>query len=230
MLRTIWRHCKRLVNLVRGHDLYVRADVTADTVTIESRTAAWTIATDRPLRDKVAYAVGVGTDIEFDETLVRRFGMQVHSFDPTPRSVAWIRNQVLPAGMAFHEIGLSDQDGFLEFEEPANPEHASFSTVTQRSGRRVRLPVKRLGTIMKDLHHEEIEILKMDVEGAEYGIISDMERCGLWPRQLLVEFHHRFPSIGAHRTRDAIRILKRAGYRIARVEPNGEEFLFLRFA
>ena len=37
---------------------------------------------------------------------------------------------------------------------------------------------------MKELGHNKIDILKMDIEGAEYAVINDIERSGIRPEQI----------------------------------------------
>ena len=86
----------------------------------------------------------------------------------------------------------------------------------------------RLGTIMKKLGHASVDLLKMDIEGAEYDVLTDMLTQRIPVKQLLVEFHHRWPEVGIEKTRHAIRSLNEAGYRIFNVSPSGEEYSFLR--
>jgi hypothetical protein len=68
----------------------------------------------------------------------------------------------------------------------------------------------------------------MDIEGAEYDVLSDLLACDVLVRQLLVEFHHGWKDVGLRRTREAIRSLNRAGYRIFHVSSRGGEYSFLR--
>jgi len=88
----------------------------------------------------------------------------------------------------------------------------------------------RLGTIMRELRHASIDLLKMDIEGAEYDVLADMISQRIPVKQLLVEFHHRWPQIGVGRTKQAIQALNAAGYRIFNVSPSGEEYSFLQFS
>jgi hypothetical protein len=67
---------------------------------------------------------------------------------------------------------------------------------------------------MDELNHQKIEILKMDIEGAEYDVIEDLLQSNPDVRKLLVEFHHRFSSIGKHKSKDIIEKLINHGYRI----------------
>ncbi|GIS18490.1 MAG: hypothetical protein CM15mP120_04060 [Pseudomonadota bacterium] len=43
---------------------------------------------------------------------------------------------------------------------------------------------------MRDLGHDHLDVLKMDIEGAEYAVLDDMLQSNILPDQLLVEFHH----------------------------------------
>jgi len=92
----------------------------------------------------------------------------------------------------------------------------------------IQMPVLRLATIMEKLGHDHIDVLKMDIEGAEYGVIADLLSCEIRVDQLLVEFHHRWPEVGLDKTRRAIHELNERGYRIFNISPNGEEYSFLR--
>src|SRR5205823_6044417 len=90
-----------------------------------------------------------------------------------------------------------------------------------------RARVCRLSTAMRELEHARIDLLKMDVEGAEYAVIQDMLAGGIRPRQLLVEFHHRFRGVGRRATTRALQALEAAGYRIFHVSPTAREFAFI---
>lgn len=172
----------------------------------------------------------MGQDISFDLELIRRFGVVVHAFDPTPRAREWLRHQELPPQFIFHDYGVAEFDGLAAFIPPQDPSHVSYAMIERRGGRSssIAAPVRRLQTIMKDLGHEEIHVLKMDIEGAEYAVLRDVVSYELRVDQLLVEFHHRWPEIGLERTRTAIRELNKAGYRIFNVAPSGEEYSFQR--
>jgi FkbM family methyltransferase len=179
--------------------------------------------------DSVVYSAGIGDDISFDLALIRLFGVTVHGFDPTPRSIAWVASQKLPAQFVMHGYGLGSADGSIVFHEPENAAHISLSVLerTAPTGR-LSLPVRELGGIMRELGHERIDLLKMDIEGAEYAVIEDLLARQLPVRQLLVEYHHRFPGVGDQATRASIELLERHGYRLFYVSSTAEEYSFLR--
>ena len=89
------------------------------------------------------------------------------------------------------------------------------------------VPAKTLTTIMKDLGHERIDVLKMDIEGAEYSVLEGLLGSAVRPVQILVEFHHRFSSLNKSQTLKAIRELRQAGYALAHISSTGREFSFV---
>lgn len=176
------------------------------------------------------YSFGVGEDISFDLAVVERLGARVWAFDPTPRSIAWVQRQRTPERWHFQPVGIADYDGTAEFVAPKDASHVSYSSVRTATPdvSAVRAEVRRLSTIMASLGHERLDVLKMDVEGAEYAVIEDLVRSGIQVRQLLVEFHHFFPGIPASATERAIRTLGDAGFRIFDISPGGYEYGFVR--
>jgi hypothetical protein len=81
---------------------------------------------------------------------------------------------------------------------------------------------------MREFGHTRLDVLKMDIEGAEYDVITDILATGIEVGQLLIEFHHRFAGVGIERTRQAITALNAAGYRIFFTSESGEEYSLIR--
>ena len=124
--------------------------------------------------DSVIYSVGVGANIDFDLELIDSLGVTVHAFDPTPRSVEWVKGQELPKKFIFHPLGLSAENGFMSFYPPAKSSSSHFSPVDRYGNTKneIKAPVKDIDTIASELNHRKIDLLKMDIEGAEYEVIE----------------------------------------------------------
>jgi FkbM family methyltransferase len=186
---------------------------------------SWAVWSDDLRSDSVVYSLGVGDDISFDLDLIARFGLEVHAFDPTPEAARWLGSQTLPDGFLFHNVGVAGHDGTALFFPNRSAGIASSvvqgSHVTETP---TELAVRRLPTLMADLGHTYLDLLKMDIEGAEYSVIEDVLSADVEIRQILVEFHHRFDAIPRDATRDALARLCKASYRIFYVSPNGEEY------
>lgn len=180
--------------------------------------------------DSVVYSIGIGEDISFDLSLIERFGVNVEAFDPTPKVKKWLAAQSLPPEFHFHSSGIADHDGVAAFYLPPREDWVSHSVIQARQyGREsVRFPVMRLSTAMKLQGHDRIDILKMDIEGAEYAVIEEIVRERIPIKQLLVEFHHRLSSVGTERTRKALALLEAHGMRISFVCPRKEIFTLVQ--
>jgi FkbM family methyltransferase len=224
-LKSAFRRLKSAVGL----DVYRRPEVAVKTVRLGDPGGRWSIVPRSLGSGTVVYAFGVGTDISFERDLIARYGVTVHAFDPTPIALEWARSRPLPEGFLLHPYGVADFDGVARFAAPRKRKFASYSLVRREGvGSAVAVPVHRLTTLMDMLHLPTPDVIKMDIEGAEYAVLSDLLKSGLRPEQILVEFHHRWREVGARRTREALRLLAGSGYRIADVAENGMEYVFLK--
>ena len=223
-LRTVLRRLKSALGL----DVYRRPEVAVETVRLGDPGGRWSVATDDLGPGTVVYALGVGTDISFERDLIARCGVTVHAFDPTPIALEWAASQPLPDRFVLHPYGVADFDGTARFAGPRKRKFASFSLLRSEGvGPAVEAPVRRLATLVGMLRLPSPDLIKMDIEGAEYTVLPDLLASGFRPAQILVEFHHRWREVGAARTRGALALLSRHGYRIADVSENGMEYVFL---
>lgn len=178
----------------------------------------------------VVYSFGVGCDVSFDQELIAARGVTVHAFDPTPRSIDWVKTQTLPDTFLFHPWGIADFDGTARFHAPKDPTHVSHTLLEGGNvgTGTVEVPVFRLRTIMDKLGHAHIDILKMDIEGAEYGVLDDVLGSGIAITQILIEFHHGRSGVPLAKSQAAVDALENAGFRVFHASPSGYEFSFLR--
>lgn len=218
----------RWIKVVIGKDLMVIRDLKCHKVKIGSQYGGWVVNDLILHKNSIVYSFGVGTDISFDLGLIERFDLTVFGFDPTSQSIAWVKQQQLPSNFKLQEYGVSDFDGFAKFFSPENPNHISHSLLPRVSkGKTIDVPFKKLKTIMVELGHAHIDVLKLDIEGSEYDVIEDVKANNIRPTQFLVEFHHRFPGIGVKKTKQAIQLIRSMGYRLFHVSSSGEEYSFL---
>jgi hypothetical protein len=85
-----------------------------------------------------------------------------------------------------------------------------------------------LADVARSLGHERIDVLKMDIEGAEWAVLENIFAEGsVWIGQILVEFHDRFFPDGKARTVKAIQTLKGHGFELFAVSRTGGELSFM---
>ena len=230
VIKDIFHRSKRLIRYLLGTDLLQGPQVKLLTERHGSEYGGWVITPHGLNQSSVVYSFGVGDDVSFDVSLIEHYGLTVHAFDPTPRSVAWVEKHALPEQFVFHQLGVASIDGTMTFHAPVDASHMSYSLMNIQGTEEatIEAPVRRLRTIMTELGHDHIDLMKMDIEGAEYDVLADLIHEGLEVPQLLVEFHHRFASVGIEKTREALNTLNRNGYKIFSVSPTGEEYSFIR--
>ena len=213
-----------------GHEPKVSIDWASEIVSLGHGEGRWFVHAPSLRPGDLCYSFGVGYDISFDRDLIARFGAVVHAFDPTPRSLAWISKQSLPATFHFHPFGLGARDELREFSLPTTHD-VSFSTLTGLERTDVATcQVHRLSTIREMLKHESIALLKLDIEGAEYEVVPQLISEAPHIRQVLIEFHHRLlpSSTALQETTRVVDGLRSAGFRLIHRSPRGIEYVFLR--
>ncbi len=151
----------------------------------------------------IVYSFGVGENISFDTDMASLFGAEVHMFDPAPSVAKNFRNfqsgqRCGPGRIYYQPLGLgpitSETDLVLEGK---------------------KCPQKTLTDIARSLGHDHLDILKIDIEGGEYGALKQMLSSGtldsLRVKQLLIEFHFWDDALFKE-FMETIGMLKKQGY------------------
>ena len=141
-------------------------------------------------------------------------------FDPTPRAIDYVqRTAPQDPNFRFEPVGWWDSEETLRFYAPRNEAHVSHSAVNlQRTDRFFEAQVSTVRELAKKLDDTDIEIIKMDIEGAEYAVLSSLMDQGLLPSTLCVEFDQ--PE-SIFKTIAAVRDLRRHGYSLRHIRPGG---------
>ncbi len=194
----------------------------------------------------VCYCVGAGTDISLDTELATRFGAQVFVFDPMPYAVAHFEQVVAHAKagrrftadtaengyvysisrealtrVTYCPVGVWNEQKTIRFYVPTQQSYAGHSiTNLQNTSAYIEAPVDRLAALMHERGHEQLDLLKLEIEGSEYTVIDNMLAEKLDVKILLVEFdeyHHRrgvARLVAIRHIEQATRQLLRAGYKL----------------
>ena len=111
--------------------------------------------------------------------------LTVHAFDPTPFAEEWVATQSLPQEFVFHPWAAAGEDGSLRlYRRLSKRGRASKVMWTAESGAGdaedfIDAPAYTTRTIMDKLGHEDVDLLKIDVEGAEYDILESLQDVAL---------------------------------------------------
>ncbi|KIO78759.1 hypothetical protein TH53_01300 [Pedobacter lusitanus] len=162
----------------------------------------------------ICYCVGAGEDISFDTELKMAFDSKVFIFDPSPYGINHF-NQVkdyvdygIPltldktlapyvynisskqfSEIKFVAVGLWDKKKTMKFYDPEKENYSSHSAYLFKESKKfIEAPVDRLSNLMQQLDHQHIDLLKIEIEGAEYKVIDTIIEDKLNVKAILVEF------------------------------------------
>jgi FkbM family methyltransferase len=100
-----------------------------------------------------------------------------------------LENKIDTNKIIYKNYGIGIADGLQKFYLPSNEEHVSCSLVEGMKGKKyIDVHVKKLRSIMNELNHNNIDLLKMDIEGSECDVIENMLEEQIYPKYLAVEF------------------------------------------
>ena len=150
-------------------------------------------------------------------------GANVHSFEPNPMSFKILEKNI-SANSLGHKTYISNyavsdlNNEIIEFDTGIRSTAGSIETLRNsslRSGQKISVKTLNLQTYIEQRKLDEIKLVKMDCEGAEYKILSD----------IIDKLSFEYMIIEAHRTTknspdDLIKILKGKGFTIFTINAN----------
>ncbi len=187
----------------------------------------WCVPIAKMDKSWVIYSLGIGQDTSFDHAVIERLSAQVYGFDPTPPALEHVeeRKRTVAAYTNFHFQAVavwSTATTLRLFEPKTRGWVGSYSALNlQGTERYIDVPAKPLSTLMAELGHRHIDLLKMDIEGAEHGVITTVLDQNIPVKWLCVEFDQPIPLATI---RTLIKRMINAGYRLRHVD--GWNFTF----
>jgi FkbM family methyltransferase len=90
----------------------------------------------------------------------------------------------------FHPWGLWSGDSTQRFYAPIDPKHVSHSIANlQETETFIEAECRSITSLMDELGHDRLDLLKLDIEGAEYEVLDALIDAGIRPSVLCVDFH-----------------------------------------
>lgn len=208
---------KRLINLILQFNPKIESGY--ETKQIGTRYGGYSVH-DIFLEDPIIVSCGVGEDVSFDVEMIEQHNAKVILVDPTPRSIKYYEklkhrfgkngpknynesgkidpllydmSKVNNQNLLFESKAISrTNDKKLKLFYPLNNDHVSLSINRKVSNQKEFIATTiNLKKIMKKFSIEEIDILKLDIEGAELEVLEDIINEKIFPKQILVEYDIR---------------------------------------
>jgi FkbM family methyltransferase len=169
----------------------------------------------------------------FSRKIAQRYGLRAFGVEANPALYANLQAMEAdsPGGrVRFFNFAISNQDAPVCLHVSGEIETSSIASSAVPDARgQTTVPGKTLATFLREIDVSRVDLLKVDIEGAEVGMFrttSDelLRNIG----QITIEFHdhHRFMSV-----RDFEEIRDRlfsAGFRGIKFSPNNTNWLFFR--
>ena len=178
------------VGLLRHKFLYGLIENKNFKITRLGHPCAWDICVDGLNSRSVIVSAGAGNDVSFEIELHKKTGAAVLLLDPSPtgrRTIDYTPPDQL-AGIIFSPYGLAAKSGVQSFALPVNPVEGSYAYSTTRKDA-VSFECRSLGDLMVENNFQQVDLLKMDIEGFEWEVLDSILNQRLNVSQICVEFH-----------------------------------------
>lgn len=224
------KNAKRAAKMALGRMPWVWPDIRVPTAYLGTDYGGWCYCPAALNADSIVYDFGIGKDASFPIGLIEKHGLTVYAFDPTPEIPEWIASQGFDPRFIFAPLGLAWFDGEIEIRSQST-ECVTSQTILGRESLDVpttgtSIQVRRLDTFMTERGHEGIDLLKMDIEGAEFKVVEDLMASKIRPRQILIETHRYFAD-GLALEKTTFRLLKDGGYLLYDISLRDMEFSYI---
>ncbi|RNL52569.1 FkbM family methyltransferase [Pedobacter jejuensis] len=191
-------------------------------------------------KNSICYCIGAGEDISFDTELKVLFDSNVFIFDPMPEGINYFKKlkNTLEKGETFgvfddknflyrlnskqiNEItyvnkGVWNEKTTLKFYAPQLDNYISHSVyLFQDSDDYIEAPVDKLKNFMQEFGHMSVDLVKIEIEGAEYTVIDSIIKDKLDIKIICIEFdevYHKKDLAHKLRIRKSSNQLLKAGY------------------
>lgn len=182
----------------------------------------WWLVDDDALRDSVIISAGLGEDASFDIAVADRYGARIIIIDPTPRAIAYFEKIRRPK-FILEPHALWHAKTRIKFYAPKDPRHVSYSILNFQNDYREdtdNIEVEAIPIDVLVARYGTPALIKLDIEGAEIEVLSDMLAKNIAPRQILVEYDEMM--IPARKSRQRVerahKALGAAGYSLIHIE------------
>ena len=148
-------------------------------------------------------AVDCGASVGDVTAVFREKGLRVHAFEPNPLAFARLEERFSGDDMVTcHQAAISDKDGTAQFYPHEDLSEESLETANGSSlldfkgnvltDQAMDVDVVDLSRFLDELG-SEVEVLKIDIEGAEIEAVNRLLDTGSYrqAKQILVETHER---------------------------------------
>ncbi|HEY4896824.1 MAG TPA: FkbM family methyltransferase [Solirubrobacteraceae bacterium] len=183
-----------------------------------STPGGWMIPSGLLGQSWLCYCAGIGGDISFDLELISRHDATVRAFDPV---ADYVEDAMRKAGgeprFSAYQAAIAVDDGPLRMQVTHHEHSSSVSGAGLYDSKTyVELPGRSLPSLMAELGDTHVDLLKLDMEGAEYEVVPTLDLRGLGVKIFSTQMHH---NGSVRQARSLVAQLSRDGYELVGSKP-----------
>lgn len=176
--------------------------------------------------------VGCGYEAEFSVSMIARYNLKAFAVDPTKKHAPYLQEIEKKEKGKFKHLALAvaPENGRIIFNESVSHESGSVLTehvnIRQDEIRSYEVECVNLKGLVDKTGLQKIDLLKLDIEGLEYNLLSRVSEDDLKPfRQIFVEFHHKtVPPYSRRHSKEIVKHICSKGF--SAFTADGRNYLF----
>ena len=177
---------------------------------------------------------GCGYEADFSVAMIEGYGAKAIAVDPTLKHRPALKKLTEKYKGRFEHLpfAISISNGTLNFHEPKTYESGSIFSDHGNMKRDdfsiYEVTAINLKSLLDHIDIDQIDILKLDIEGAEYEFLEEIARDDLLAfKQLFIEFHHH--AVKRYTQTDTRRLTEKVcGYGFESYSLDDHNYLFSR--
>jgi FkbM family methyltransferase len=185
----------------------------------------WTVPVDRIDEDWTVWSLGTGHDASFDVEILNRYPKStVRAFDPFTRNLAGAaeRSGNNPR-YSQHHLAIAATDGPITLTGSPDPDVGSVAApVPGHDEPTFTVPGRSIPSLKAELGDASIDLLKMDIEGAEFDVLSSLDLTSLGVQVLCAELHF---NVSLSRARSVVDHVRSQGFRLVACDDTDVTFV-----
>ncbi|CAN5659674.1 hypothetical protein BH09PLA1_BH09PLA1_22650 [soil metagenome] len=165
----------------------------------------------------------------FSTAIARRYGLRCFGVEPNPALFEQLRPHNTDRLQFFH-FAINGSDGPIVLNVSGEITTSSVITAKVPDAKgQVEVPGKMLGTFLREQGISGVDVLKVDIEGAEVGMFDSLSDESLRKiRQITIEFHDHHGFITREQMQAIRRRLRDLGFHGIKFSPNNTNWLFFQ--
>ena len=163
--------------------------------------------------------VGCADDADFSLHLIDKYGLKAYGIDPTRKHRPALNSleEKLDGRFKHLPLAVSAKNGTITFHESETNQSGSIlndhTNVVRDKVNSYDVESVTLKSLVERIDNPDVDLLKLDLEGAEYDLLKSITKEDLEPfRQIYIEFHHHCTSHSVDETKQIVRAICAMGF------------------